>query len=354
MGVVYKARDTQLDRVVALKVLPAEKTSDSERKRRFVREAKAASALNHPNIVTIYEIGSEAGIDFIAMEYIAGRTLDRMIPRQGMPPEEVLRCGVQMADALAAAHNAGIIHRDLKPANVMVADSGLLKVLDFGLAKLTETTGPEEATQTMGSQSTEDGHIVGTIDYMSPEQAQGMKLDARSDIFSFGAVLYEMLTGRRAFSGDTRLSTLAAILNSEPQPLVNETPSRELDRIITRCLRKDPRRRFQTMADLKVVLEELKEESGSGRLRAPGERPPRKLYSQTVAAVMATVALVSAGAWLLLRSRTVPAPKDRNLRQLTYDAGESTNPALSTDAKLVVYQSDRAGSGRCDIWVQQM
>jgi len=355
MGVVYKARDLRLERIIALKVLPADKVSDKERKRRFVQEAKAASALNHPNIITIYDINSDQGVDFIAMEFVAGRTLDRLIPRQGMRPAEVLRCGVQIADALAAAHAAGIIHRDLKPGNIMVSDSGLVKVLDFGLAKLTEktVTGESGETETLGIKpETEEGHILGTIAYMSPEQAQGLKLDARTDIFSFGAVLYEMLTGRRAFSGDTKVSTLAAILNREPQPLAETTP-RELDRIVTRCLRKDPARRFQTMADLKVALEELKEESESGRLGTPAVPQVRKSRWPIAAATLVLVALAAVGALWFLRSRGTPVSANRNLRQLTFDAGESSFPSLSPDAKLVAYQSDRAGPGRYDIWVQQ-
>jgi serine/threonine protein kinase len=193
MGVVYKGRDVRLNRSVAIKVLPADKVSDPERKRRFIQEARAASALNHPNIITIYDIGNESGIDFIVMEYVEGKTLDQRIPRKGMKSSEVLKLGVQMADALAKAHSAGIVHRDLKPSNVMVTDDGLVKVLDFGLAKLTEVseTG-EEGTRTLQS---EEGTIIGTLSYMSPEQAEGKKVDARSDIFSFGAVLYEMVTG---------------------------------------------------------------------------------------------------------------------------------------------------------------
>lgn len=355
MGVVYKARDMRLERVLALKVLPADKVTDPERKRRFVQEAKAASALNHPNIITIYDIDSDQGMDFIAMEYVAGRALDRLIPRQGMRPAEVLRCAVQIADALATAHAAGIIHRDLKPGNIMMTESGLVKVLDFGLAKLTEktVTGETGATETLGVKpETEEGNILGTIAYMSPEQAQGLKLDARSDIFSFGAVLYEMLTGHRAFSGDTKVSTLAAILNREPQPLAETTP-RELDRIVTRCLRKDPARRFQTMADLKVALQELKEESDSGHLGAPAAPQVRKPRWPLVAGALAIVALVATGAWFFWKTRSAQGPANRNLRQLTFDTGESVYASLSPDAKLVAYQSDRAGPGRYDIWVQQ-
>src|SRR4249920_2247774 len=268
MGVVYKARDTHLDRLVALKVLPPEKVADSRRKRRFVQEAKAASAMNHPNIITIYDIASENGIDFIVMEYVQGKTLDAMVPRKGLRLNETLKLAIQMADALAKAHSAGIVHRDMKPTNVMVTDDGLVKVLDFGLAKLTEVSeSGDEPTRTLGHE-TEEGTIVGTVSYMSPEQAEGKKVDARSDIFSFGSVLYEMATGQQAFHGDSKMSTLAAIMNQEPKPISQLVPgiARDLEKIITRCLRKAPNRRWQAMPDLKVTLDELKEESDSGTL----------------------------------------------------------------------------------------
>jgi serine/threonine protein kinase len=207
MGVVYEARDTNLDRFVAIKVLPAEKVADPERKQRFVQEAKAASSLNHPNIITIYDIGQAQGVDFISMECVVGKTLDRLIPQRGMRLNEALKYAVQIADALARAHSAGIVHRDLKPGNIMVNEHGLVKVLDFGLAKLTEATpvGEDESTRTIRP-TTEEGKIVGTVAYMSPEQAEGKKVDARSDIFSFGSVLYEMVTGGQAFHGDTKAS----------------------------------------------------------------------------------------------------------------------------------------------------
>ncbi len=272
MGVVYKARDAHLDRTVAIKVLPAEAMADPERKRRFVQEARAASALNHPGIVQIYDINSDGGVDFIVMEYVEGKTLDRRIGRKGLRIGEALKYGVQVADALAAAHAAWIVHRDLKPANIMVTETGLVKVLDFGLAKLTQPI-QREASDTVSSMEslTGEGRIIGTVAYMSPEQAEGRPVDPRSDLFSFGSVLYEMVTGRRAFHGDTKVSTLSAILREEPQKaseLVEGLP-KEVEKIITRCLRKDPSRRFQHMDDVKVELEELKEESDSGRLLAP-------------------------------------------------------------------------------------
>jgi Tol biopolymer transport system component len=321
MGVVYKARDTHLDRFVALKVLPPEKVADPDRKRRFVQEAKAASALNHPNIITIYDIdhaevaqapkpatlGGPPGpphfIDFIVMEYVPGKTLDELIPRKGgalgSRLNKVLKVAVQIADALAAAHASGIVHRDLKPGNVMLTEDGRVKVLDFGLAKLTQTAelGEDDSTRTL-EPATEEGAILGTVAYMSPEQAQGKPVDARSDIFSFGSLLYEMVSGRRAFQSDTKISTLAAIIHQEPAPLAAETP-RDLEKIITRCLRKDPERRFQTMADARVSLLELKEDTDSGKLAAElPSRPRRRVWAAGIAALF-LVAVVAA--WLYLR-----------------------------------------------------
>ena len=220
MGVVWKARDTHLDRFVALKTLSADRPADPERERRFVQEAKAASALNHPNIVHIYDITDADGVQFIAMEYVAGKTLDQLIGRKGLPVGETLKYAIQIADALATAHAAGIIHRDLKPSNLMVTDKGHVKVLDFGLAKLTETTagelGETVTIKAKDDPNTEEGTILGTVAYMSPEQTEGKKVDARSDIFSFGSVLYEMVTGRRAFHRDSKLAD--ALGDSQGRP----------------------------------------------------------------------------------------------------------------------------------------
>jgi len=205
MGEIYKARDPRLNRTVAVKALPASASGDPERRRRFVQEAQAASGLNHPNIITIHDILSdEAGSDYMVMEFVEGRTLGEVIPLGGLGLAKTLQYATQIADALAAAHAAGIVHRDLKPANVMITDSGRVKVLDFGLAKITVETSLTEATRTIATGPvTVEGSILGTVSYMSPEQAQGKRVDARSDIFAFGAVLFEMVTGQKAFPGDS-------------------------------------------------------------------------------------------------------------------------------------------------------
>jgi tRNA A-37 threonylcarbamoyl transferase component Bud32 len=274
MGEIYKARDTRLNRLVAIKALAATSSGDPERQRRFLHEAQAASSLNHPNIITIHDIVSHGGQDLLVMEFVAGRTLAEAIPPGGLSVPETLRYAVQIADALQAAHAAGIIHRDLKPANVMVTGSGLVKILDFGLAKLTHRLAESDAdgaTQTMGSMSlTVEGSILGTVNYMSPEQAQGKRVDARCDIFSFGLVLYEMVTGRKAFSGDSAISTLSAILRDDPTPIgqiVAGVPP-ELERIIQRAGRKEPDERWQSMRDVYAELAALRQKSDSGVLAA--------------------------------------------------------------------------------------
>jgi serine/threonine protein kinase/Flp pilus assembly protein TadD len=253
MGEVYKAKDTRLGRDVAIKVLPAGMIDNPERRQRFIREARAASLLNHPNIVTIHDIAEADGAHFIVMEYVPGKTLADAIPARGMEPAVALRYGQQIAGALAKAHGAGIVHRDLKPANIMLTPEDTVKVLDFGLAKLADSSVIGESDATLTAQ-TQAGAILGTAAYMSPEQADGKPVDARSDIFSFGLVLYEMLSGQRAFAGDSPITTLAAILREEPPQLRNISP--ELDRIVMRCLRKDPAGRFQTMLDVMHALED--------------------------------------------------------------------------------------------------
>jgi len=356
MGVVYKARDLRLDRFVALKLLPAGKMADEDRRRRFIQEAQSASGLNHPNIVVIYDINSEEGVDYLVMEHIDGKTLDAAIPRHGLRLSEALKLAIPIADGLARAHSAGIVHRDVKPSNIMVAEDGRVKILDFGLAKLTEPeeTSGEAPTQTVRP-ITDEGAIVGTVSYMSPEQAEGKKLDARSDIFSFGAVLYEMLTGQKAFHGSSRASTLSAILKDEPKIPENLPP--EAERILRRCLRKDTERRFQHMSDVKVALEELREESESGKLARSGAAAlaPSPAHRWLWPAVAAACVIVAAAAlaWTYLNRRGGAPSQGPELVRVSPDDGHSYfSTSISADGKFVAYVSDRSGSQQ--VWLQQV
>jgi serine/threonine protein kinase len=357
MGLVYKARDIRLDRFVAIKVLPREKVSDPGRKLRFVQEARAASSLNHANIIHIYDIEQAEGVDFIAMEYVDGQTLSDIIGRKGLKLDEALRLSIQIADALAVAHEAGIVHRDLKPGNVMVTGKGQAKILDFGLAKLTETlpAGQGDPTLTLRP-ATAEGTIVGTVAYMSPEQAEGKKVDARSDIFSFGSLLYEMVTGKRAFRGESSASTLAAILKDIPQPpgQVIESLPREVERLISRCLRKDVGQRFQHMADVKIALEELKEDSDSGALAATRAAPTRRSPIPRVAAIAVTIISLAAILWLWLgRSRPRPEATVTAI-PLTSDPGEEAYPSFSPDGTQVAFEWDSKPVSPYHIYIKQI
>jgi serine/threonine protein kinase len=338
MGSVWKARDTHLGRLVAIKLLAAHNVADASRKHRFVQEAHAASALNHPNIVVIHDIATADGTDFIVMELVAGVTLDRRIPRSGMKLGELLDIAIQIADALAAAHAASIVHRDLKPANIMITGEGRVKLLDFGLAKLSEPVegiSEEDATRT-ARPNTEEGAILGTIAYMSPEQAEAKHVDARSDIFSFGAVLYELATGRRAFQGESKMQTLSAILRENPRPASEIAPGvpRDLDKIISRSLRKDPARRFQSAADLKVALAELREESESGPLEVVDQPKPRWRLAAVIGVGLLCVAAVVAGGYLMRSGRPMPPGI---VLPLTSD-GDAESPTFSPDGTQVAYQ----------------
>ena len=315
MGEVYKARDPRLNRLVAVKALPASAVGDPERRRRFLQEAQAASGLNHPNIITIHDIlRDDQGNEYMVMELVAGQTLGETIPPGGLSVSRTLQYATQIADALAAAHAAGIVHRDLKPGNVMVTRTGRVKVLDFGLAKITAATSLTDATRTIGSgHLTVEGSILGTVSYMSPEQAQGKRVDARSDIFSFGALLYEMVTGEKAFQGDSTLTTLTAILRDEVRPVseLSGTAPPELDEVIRRALRKDPAERWQSMQEVHAVLEGLRVRHESGILSATQVLPPpprKKAAPWTlVAAVFALAA--GLGGWYMVRHRAARPPQ---------------------------------------------
>ncbi len=316
MGEVYKAQDTHLNRFVAIKILHQGKNADPVRRRRFFQEAQAASALNHPNIITIHDVVSEGDDPCIVLEYVEGKTLGELIPSGGLRTAQVLLFGSQIASALSVAHAAGIVHRDLKPGNIMITSTGLVKVLDFGLAKLIQTSPVSDSDETveMGPpEMTVEGSMVGTVSYMSPEQAQGKRVDARSDIFSFGVVLYEMVTGRRAFDGDSTIATLSSVLRDEAAPvsgIVPQTPVR-LQQIIDKCLRKDPDARYQSMKEIETELAALKSMSDSGILLPPQtpvgkETPPApapkkvKAKANTKAiglGVAGVIAVVAAGGW---------------------------------------------------------
>jgi serine/threonine protein kinase/dipeptidyl aminopeptidase/acylaminoacyl peptidase len=338
MGEVYRALDPRLGREVAIKILPPERM-DEERRRRFEQEARAASNLNHPNIVTIHDIGAGGGRDFIVMEYVPGKSLDRLISRQGMPLGEVLRIAIPIADALARAHGRGIVHRDVKPSNVVVGSEGAVKLLDFGLAKLVASapTSPEAETETAERRLTRAGAISGTTGYMSPEQASGRDVDARTDIFSFGALLYEMATGQRAFAGDSAAATLAAVIREQPKAPSEVAPDvpRDLERVILRCLRKEADRRYQSMVDVKLELEQIKEDSDSQQ-RAGASLGRGRWYRRPVAAAVAAVLLLAAGAWAVLRPGKA-APPSPQLVPLTTLEGYEWSPSFSPDGEQVAF-----------------
>src|SRR6202162_3455956 len=280
MGEVYSAKDTRLERTVALKILPQHLADAPEVRQRFEREARAVSSLNHPNICALYDIGRQDGTDYLVMEYIEGETLSKRLERGPLAPAELSRIAIQICEALEKAHRQGIIHRDLKPANVMLTKSGV-KVLDFGLAKQHMESTPGESTLQRVS---EEGKFVGTIQYMAPEVLQGIEADARSDIFALGLVLYEMTTGKPAFRGASKASLIAAILEREPEPLKPTSPP-ALDRLIRACLAKDPDERIQNAHDVKLQLKATLESADV----TTGLRRPRNW----ILAGMAAIALVA-------------------------------------------------------------
>jgi Tol biopolymer transport system component/predicted Ser/Thr protein kinase len=358
MGVVYKARDSTLDRFVALKVLPPDKNSDPDRRRRFLHEAKSASALNHPGIVAVYDVLEHEGRDVLVMELVDGETLETLISRKRLPLGEALGHAVGIADALARAHAAGIVHRDLKPSNVMVTADGV-KVLDFGLAKLVDSPFPDPEAPTVAadeSAMTRERVVMGTVGWMSPEQASGEPVDARSDVFAFGVILYEMLTGQHPFRRGSTIETMAAIRSEDPEPPTQLVPSLppEAERATLRCLQKDPTRRWQSLSDLGAVLADLKQDTESGRRVVAEPVPRRRSIIPAIFGIAVAVALAAiVAALVILRPREAArAPLD--LERLTYDAGISALPTISPDGNLVAFVSDRGGENNLDIWVRHI
>jgi eukaryotic-like serine/threonine-protein kinase len=362
MGEVYRARDTRLGREVALKTLPAALTADPDQRARFEREARAASSLNHPHICVIHDVGSQAGIDFLVMELLEGETVEERLARGPMSLGEVMRVGSQIADALDRAHRKGLVHRDLKPANIMLVGGSPksnrvhAKLLDFGLARPVST---EAQSATMTKALTAAGSIVGTFHYMSPEQVEGREVDARTDIWSLGATLYEMATGVRAFDGPSAASLISAVLRDQPSPMGERTPITPpaFERLVSQCLEKDPDDRWQSAGDVKRELDWIAAGSGVGStVVAPAHSPAPAARSQRLiygAAVVALGVVIAAGGWWLGRqSNRVREPAWSEFTQLTDASGVETGPSLSPDGGSFAYSSSARGSS--DIYVQRV
>ncbi|HEY6121696.1 MAG TPA: protein kinase, partial [Pyrinomonadaceae bacterium] len=400
MGEVYLAQDRRLGRKVALKLLPSAVIKDVDRLRRFEQEARSASALNHPNIITIYEIREDSGTLVIATEFVEGETLRKRLSVGALRLNDALQIAIQIADALAAAHKAGIIHRDIKPENIMIRPDGYVKVLDFGLAKLTES----EAQISIGEASTKkvmtgSGVIMGTVGYMSPEQARGQEVDTRSDIFNLGAVIYEMVAGQRPFAGETNSDMFAAILKTDPTPLshVASAAPVELVRIVTKALRKDREERYQNVKDLLLDLKTLKEDLDF-QAKLDRSAAPEKMVDKThkanpessvpaaktseiksavstitqslsvevkrhktaiivIALVLAALIAIGSKAIYTSLTRSRPqsaaaAPRVIANRQITFSSGLDGFPSLSPDSKSVAYSSNQ--NGAFEIYVKQL
>jgi serine/threonine protein kinase len=354
MGEVHRARDTKLGREVAIKVLPRHFAQDAERLARFEREARLLAALNHPRIAAIYGLEHVDGVRFLVLELAAGQTLAARLARGPLPLLAAIDVARQLVDGLDAAHEKGIVHRDLKPGNVQLGPDGQVKILDFGLAKASvadpaSADSSQSPTQTSGG--TRQGVALGTAAYMSPEQARGQAVDKRTDVWAFGCVLYECLTGARAFPGFTVADSITAVLEREPdwQALPAGTPA-PIRRLLRRCLRKDPRDRLRDVADARVDLED-------DAPAAPGTlvtRPPGLPRVPLAAGALATLALVAGGGWWLgSREPASDAPRTR-LTRLTWDGGVATDPALSPDGTLLAFASNRGGESHLDLWVQRV
>jgi dipeptidyl aminopeptidase/acylaminoacyl peptidase len=340
MGEVYRARDPRLGRDVAIKVLPASLSEDADRLRRFEQEARAAGILNHPNITAVYDIGQHGGAPYVVQELLEGETLRAALAGAKLPPRRAIDYALQIAHGLAEAHEKGIVHRDLKPENLFVTKDGRIKILDFGLAKLTHRDeSPSQATDLpTASAGTEPGVVLGTLGYMSPEQVKGKPADARSDIFSFGAILYEMLSGKRAFHGDSAAETMSAILREDPPDLsvTNTSISPGLERIVRHCIEKSPEQRFHSAHDIAFALETVTSASSASGIAA-SRQPPRRPALRLVLTACAAAVLV-AGVLLGLR---LHAPAPLRFRRLTYHRGFVESARFAPDGRTVLFGSTR-------------
>ncbi len=348
MGEVYRARDARLNRMVAIKVLPKSFSADADRLQRFMQEARAAAALNHPNILSIFDIGEEQGAPYIVSELLEGVTLREQLRSGPLPMRRAIDCGLQVARGLAAAHDKGIVHRDLKPENIFLTEDGRVKILDFGLAKLTRPDGGNEGGDTLTAQvNTEPGQVLGTVGYMAPEQVRGKATDHRSDIFALGSILYEMVSGKRAFRGETAADTMSAILKEEPEELAEtgRNVSASLERIVRHCLEKNPAQRFQSAGDVAFALEALADSSISSRTSAQAAMPDSAATGahdargatgarrkRTALAVAAALALAGLGWWLGQRSVGAPLAE---YQQITFRTGAIGDARFTADGSIV-------------------
>src|SRR6202521_461237 len=369
MGEVYRARDTRLDRTVAVKILPPHLSSDPEARQRFDREARAISHLNHPNIGTLHDVGHQDGTDFLVMECLEGETLAAALMRGPLPPEQVLKYGIDICEGLEKAHKSGVIHRDLKPGNIMLTKSGA-KLMDFGLAKATLAHEPPVSSLTMtlsrpsvDQPLTAQGMVVGTFQYMSPEQLEGKEADARSDIFALGAVLYEMATGKRAFTGKTQASIVAAILASEPQPIsvVQTMSPPALDRVVQGCLAKDPDERFQTIHDVKLQLKWIAEGGSQAGVPAPVAAKRKNRERALIIALLLCGLLAALG----IAGSVIFAKKEESLRRRVVRAqigapdhysftgvNLSNHVEISPDGSTIAFIAE--GEGKQFLWVRPL
>jgi serine/threonine protein kinase/Tol biopolymer transport system component len=353
MGEVYRARDSRLQRDVAVKVLPPTFAQDGERLRRFEQEARVVGALNHPNILGIYDVGTHEGSPYLVSELLEGESLRDHMGNKALPSRRAMEYATQMARGLAAAHEKGVIHRDLKPDNIYVLNDGRVKILDFGLAKLVreESLGATvSGSQTMGHphEGTTPGQVMGTVGYMSPEQVKGQPADHRTDIFSFGVILYEMLTGKRAFHGDSSVETMSAILKEEPEELQELIPKLTpgLDRVVRHCLEKNPAQRFQSASDIAFDLETISSQSGTGTRLTAVKESRRGLWKYAVGAAIFAAAI--AGAYTVGRGNA-PTLSPR-FHQLTFQRGTICGARFGPDGQSILYSASWNGAETCDLY----
>ncbi len=354
MGEVYRARDSRLRREVAVKILPQSFAQDSDRLRRFEQEARVVGALNHPNILAIYDIGSHEGSPYLVSELLEGQTLRQHMDGAPLPQRKAIDYAVQIARGLAAAHEKGVVHRDLKPDNIFVLNDGRVKILDFGLAKLTQAEAfgsgvPDLQTVDHAHSNTTPGQVMGTVGYMSPEQVRAQPTDHRTDIFAFGAILYEMLSGKRAFKRDSSIETMNAILKEEPEELQEVLPnlSPGLDRVVRHCLEKNPAQRFQSASDIAFGLEAISSQSGTSTRLAAVSEPGRSYWKLAAGLVVAALAL--AGAYFA-GTRNHAAPLSPRFHQLTFQRGTISGAKFAPDGQSILFSAAWNGAAKPQIY----